>query len=123
MRAGDCFDDPDSLVSGESLELDEVLAVPCAEPHDNEVFAVFDLPDGESAPYPGDDVVYPLALAECVEHFHRYVGVAYRDSVLAVDPFTPTARSWTDRDDREIVCFLYSPDFRPLTGSKRGSFE
>ncbi len=123
MRVGDCFDDPDELVSGETLELDEVLAVPCAEPHDNEVFALFDLPDGESAPYPGDDFAYSLAFAECLERFHGYVGVAYRDSVLEVDPFTPTARSWQDRDDREIVCFLYNPDFRPLIGSKRGAFQ
>ena len=86
MRVGDCFDDPDELVSGETLELDEVLAVPCAEPHDNEVFALFDLPDGESAPYPGDDFVYSLYLPD-----YEFVEMAFPGRPLIVEITTYSA--------------------------------
>lgn len=123
MRVGDCFDDPDRLAAGELLELAEVPGVPCDEPHDNEVFAVFDLPDDEDSPYPGSDAIYTIGLEECLSYFQGYVGIAYKDSRLEIDPFTPTATSWNDKDDREIVCFLYDLTLAPLTGSMLASFE
>ena len=123
MRVGDCFDDPDSLVAGELLELGEVPGVPCDEPHDSEVFAVFELPDDEDSPYPGGNAIYSIGLEQCLSHFQGYVGIAYEDSRLELDPFTPTAESWNENDDRELVCFLYDLALAPLTGSMRTSFE
>ncbi len=42
MRVGDCFDDG-TVFAEENNEVDSVPGVPCSKPHDNEVYAVFDL--------------------------------------------------------------------------------
>ena len=60
MRVGDCFDDPDHLIAGELLELGEVPGVPCAEPHDNEVFAWNDNDDREIVCFLYDLTLAPL---------------------------------------------------------------
>lgn len=41
IRVGDCFDDAASV--GEETEVSGVRGVPCSQPHDNEVYAVFDV--------------------------------------------------------------------------------
>ena len=43
MRVGDCFDDTAELGMDEAGEVSSLPGVPCADPHDNEVFAVFDV--------------------------------------------------------------------------------
>ncbi|MDA3040977.1 MAG: hypothetical protein O3C27_15900 [Actinomycetota bacterium] len=49
MEVGDCFQVPiEDLVQS-------VEAVPCTEPHDAQVYAKFDMPDG---PYPGEPAIY-----------------------------------------------------------------
>ena len=41
IRMGDCFDNTRSLASDEAGEVSSLPGVPCSEPHDNEVYAVF----------------------------------------------------------------------------------
>src|SRR5687768_2718381 len=60
LRPGDCANG----VGQEEGEATEIDAVPCAEPHDGEVFATFDLPDGD---FPGDDETSTLAETGCGE--------------------------------------------------------
>ena len=54
--------------------------VPCSEPHDNEVFAVFDL---EMETFPGDEMSQ-IAFDACVERFR----VVRRHGLSVLDPGT-----------------------------------
>jgi len=114
FRTGDCFDDP----SGDQTEVAELSAVPCTEPHDNEIYFTFDLPDGD---FPGQDSIVSSASDACLgEVFSAYVGIAYDQSALDVFPVTPTETSWAG-GDRTVYCALYNLDLSKLTGSARGT--
>ena len=93
-----------------------MTAVPCSEPHDNEVYAVVDLAGGAEDSYPGDIAMYEIAIGECLGRFNLYVGISYLDSWLAADPILPRRSSWERDGDREVVCFLYNATLVPLTG-------
>lgn len=111
LERGTCFDDPTGTL------VEDVPIVDCAQPHDNEVFHLFDIEDGT---YPGDTLVTDVANDGCLQLFAIYVGSDYWASSLDFGYLTPTSQSW-EAGDREVVCFLYSMDLRPLTGSVRGT--
>jgi hypothetical protein len=113
MRVGDCFDDE----AFETTEISEVPAVPCSQPHDNEVYAVFDIV-GE---WPGEERVEELAYEGCFERFARAIGKTYEDSVIDFTTLYPTEGSWNQRDDREVICVGYHMEYDKLTGSIVGS--
>ncbi len=113
VRVGDCFDDE----AFESTEISEVPGVPCSEPHDNEVYATFDVP-GE---WPGEERIEELAYAGCHERFADAIGKSYEDSVIDYTTIYPSRGSWTQRDDREVVCVAYHMEFEKLTGTIIGS--
>lgn len=115
FEIGDCFDDPIGT------EVEDVPGVPCEQPHDNEIYAIFEheTPDID---WPGQDAMDEYSYFACVDRFDAYVGSDYVDSRLEVSFFTPLEDGW-DSGDHEIVCFLYDLDFNPLTGSMRGSGE
>lgn len=114
VQIGDCYDDP---ILGAD-EVTEVSAKPCDEPHDNEVFALFDVPLTE---YPGDEAITALADEGCLERFEAFVGAPYEESVIAVTHMTPSENSWRDVDDREVVCVVYHMDLEKLTGTVRNT--
>ena len=114
LQAGDCFNDPEAE---NTTRVEELQAVPCDEPHDNEVFHVFDLDDGD---FPGADEVKELGLAGCEPELEAYVGATAEEAGLAVVPVTPTEDSWNDLDDRTVICALYNADASKLTGSIEG---
>ncbi len=116
IRVGDCFNDDAS--DEETVEIFGVAGVPCDQPHDNEVYAVF---DSTLTEFPGSDEIAELAYAGCIDRFEGFVGRDYPSSQLDVLPMYPTAESWSQRDDREIVCALYDLDLAKLEGSMRGS--
>jgi hypothetical protein len=113
MSVGQCFDDQ------EAEEISSVPTVDCAEPHDNEVFALIDYTATDV--YPGQDAMTDLGTELCIDEFESYVGLSYPESDLAVFPITPTESSWNDQNDREIICALYALDLSKLTGSMRGA--
>ena len=115
LQAGDCFNDPET---GSTTAVTSLEAVPCEEPHDNEVFHVFDLDDGD---FPGADEVKQLGLEGCEPELEGYVGATAEDAGLAVVPVTPTDQSWNDTDDRTVLCALYNADGSEITGSLEGS--
>lgn len=111
LGVGDCFDDPDSF--------GEVSSVPvrdCSEPHDNEVYATFDV---TASDFPGESAVQEMADEGCVDRFQAYVGVDFFSSSLLISTLVPTDQSW-DTGDREILCFLFNQDFSKLNGSVKG---
>lgn len=113
---GDCFNDPEGVdLEAEGADLTSVGAVPCNEPHDNEVIHLFEVEDADE--FPGTDALTERA-EECVGPFEDYVGISYDESELEIFPFVPSAESW-EQGDREIVCAVYLPDEQKLTGTVR----
>lgn len=107
LGEGDCFDDPEV-----TEDIREVPRVPCDQPHDNEVFATFELEQGN---YPGGADVEQQALEGCTDRFPEEVVGRYGDTELVIGVLTPTVDGW-EAGDREVVCVLSSPDGL-LTGS------
>lgn len=110
FQIGDCFDDPENL----SDEISDVAAVPCSSEHDNEVYHLFDMPEGA---WPGDDAIDQAFADTCLPAFEAYVGTSYELSEFYIYPITPTEQSW-DQDDREVVCVLYD-ETGPMVGSAK----
>ncbi|MDA0256261.1 MAG: septum formation family protein, partial [Chloroflexi bacterium] len=119
VRLGDCFDDPPSIAEGEDIEVDSLVAVPCSEPHDNEVYALLDYPAGDDEPYPGTTALEEYGLGVCFSAFRSYVGRVYESSDLDFFSLTPRRDGWEQINDREIICALYEVDLGRLTGSMK----
>ncbi len=112
FEVGDCF----SEAGGDTVE--SLPIVSCDEEHDVEVYALYDLPDGD---FPGDDVVIESASEGCLERFDAYVGIAYAESVYDINTIFPTENTWNNLFDREIVCLLVRIDGLPNIGSAEGT--
>ena len=114
LRVGDCFDD-----DGASTDVAEVVAVnavPCSEPHDNEVFYLGALAEAD---YPGEDLVDSQVLAECLMVFDAFAGVPFEESMLDIARIFPSEANWSD-NDRGYVCIVYDVSRAKLEGSMRG---
>lgn len=121
VALGDCLEDsisaPEATPSeAAGEEVDAVQAVPCDQPHGSEVYALFDLPEGE---YPGDEAVTVAAEEGCLAEWDAFVGKPYEESVLDFFTFQPTQRSWDEGDDREVVCVIGDPEAAEVTGTLR----
>lgn len=114
LSAGDCFQDPSDASIEDGIR--ELPVVPCDTPHDNEVFAVVTLPDGD---FPGQEGLQSVAEEECVAAFEEYVGVPYDESDFVVFPIPPSSDSW-EQGDRELLCTLFL-EGEQTTGSAEGS--
>jgi hypothetical protein len=113
VLVGDCFDDGAVW----STEVTEVPGVPCSEPHDNEIYALFDI----SGDWPGDERVEELAFEGCHDRFAAAIGKSYEESVIDVGTMYPTQGSWKQRGDREVVCVAYHMEYEKLARSVLGS--
>jgi hypothetical protein len=111
LHPGDCMNDSDDT------EVSELPVVDCTSPHDFEAFSEFDLAGTD---YPGDDAVSEEAHGTCADEFEPFVGIAYDSSKLDVRFLAPTEESWSELDDRTVVCLLFDPA-GPLTGSAAGT--
>ena len=112
IRVGDCFDD-----AGAGDEFTSLPAVPCADAHDNEVYAVFDT---TLTSYPGEEQMWESAQAACLDRFEPFVGRDYESSSLDLFAMYPTDASWSQQNDREVVCAVYDMNGGKLEGSVRG---
>lgn len=115
MRVGDCFDDGSAFAS-DNPEIGSVPGVPCSKPHDNEVYAVFDV---SAASFPGDQMP-AMAQDACMERFEAFVGLDYESSSLDIASLYPSRDSWHQQNDREVICAVYDIDAKKLTGSMKG---
>ena len=117
LQVGDCFDDPADL---EDVVF-EVTAVPCSDPHDNEVYSVQSLATAFPRAFPGQDALWDYSYQVCSGSvFDSFVGTPYVESSLEVFSLTPSEESWED-GDREFVCALFRFDGEKLSGTARGS--
>ena len=114
LEMGDCFDDWEGATSNSvSEEITDVPIIDCSEPHDNEIYMMEELPDGD---YSGDAAMEEMAIGVCYDGFEEFVGTAYENSDLDFGWLSPTSDSWAE-GDREVICFVYEYDFDKLTGS------
>ncbi len=118
IQMGDCFDNTSALGQEEGGEVSSLPGVPCSEPHDNEVYAVFDV---DLASFPGDDQMGELAFEQCLERFPSFVGLEYESSALDITALYPSTESWRMQDDREVVCAVYDMNGGKLTGTAKDS--
>ena len=125
LEVGDCFDDPDDTEEGEdggiSYDAAEVAAIPCDQPHDNEVFLLknTELPGKD---FPGEEALEAEADKVCLAAFEAYVGKKYDESIYDYGHLTPTAETWAE-GDRELVCIVYHGQLEPLTKPVKGTAE
>ncbi len=95
-----------------------VVVIGCDEPHDREVYALFDLTGSE---FPGAEAVTQEGLEGCVARFADYVGTSFETSELDAFSLAPTAESW-ELGDRGVVCLtMLIGDDTQLAGSVRQS--
>jgi len=111
LKIGDCFNDTTSTT------VSELPVVPCADPHDNEIYFEVAMPEGE---FPGDDAVTAAADENCLAQFEAFAGIAYDASVLDYSYLTPTDGSWDNNGDRLIQCLIYDPSAQ-VQGTLRGA--
>lgn len=119
VRPSQCFLPPQQV----KAELTKVDRVACSQPHTQEVYAVVDYTaaDGQSpTDYPGDTALKQFADGVCAQRFASYVGIDYQDSSLFLTYLLPSARSWQQAHDRQVVCFVTTTG-RLLHSSVRGS--
>jgi DNA-binding SARP family transcriptional activator len=122
VEVGDCLNLPaaSDRRSG-SLSTDEtalsVWLVPCEQPHEREVFHLFELSVG---PYPGEAQVQAFAREQCTVRFEEYVGVAPERSGLYFVYVWPSRATW-GTGIRMGGCALFDAVGRDLTGSMVGT--
>lgn len=113
LAPGDCVT---GLVIGvsERIQIDAASVVRCDQPHDLEVFAVFDLAptafDTEGGAYPGQQRIVDAASAGCGEQLEQLGEVAESIGLISV---WPTPESWT-QGDRSVACAAYSVTGTPF---------
>jgi hypothetical protein len=114
VAVGMCIDEEELFGEDYFVSVD---VVDCAQPHYAELYSVFDVAVGELE-YPGDDEVWELADAGCVEDFGVYVGVSWEKSDFDYYYFYPSQENW-DVGDHEVMCLAVDINFEPYTGSVR----
>jgi hypothetical protein len=105
LETGMCIDG----VGDAEGRVDAFDVVDCGDPHDGEVFSIFDIDGGDDAEFPGPESVEDAAATGCEERFDRYVGISYQESRFQATFVAPTEATWGD-GDREVVCFAYVPE-------------
>jgi len=121
VKPGECFQAPGKV----RAELSSITRTPCDQPHSQEAYAIvaYQVPAGASPDvYPGNAALTNFAQGKCAQLFGSYVGVDYLDSKLFFTFLLPSARSWQQENDRNVVCFVTATDAilkASVKGSKR----
>jgi hypothetical protein len=110
IEVGDCV----GKVDGDSAQ--KLPLMPCEQAHFWEAYASSTL-DGTD--FPGTSQVNDLSDKACRAAFTGFVGIARDDSKYEVTFLTPTKESWTQAQDREVVCLVGSSSGN-ITGSLKG---
>jgi len=120
VQPGQCFTAPAQV----KAQLSNLNRIECTSPHSQESYALvaYTNPNGTtSSTYPGNDLLANFAQGACAQRFSSYVGVDYLDSSLFFTYLLPSARSWEQGDDRNVICFLTTTGSTTLDSSAKGS--
>ena len=109
LKAGDCV-----VENIAEKEYSRVEVAPCAKEHSSEIFATFELENGD---FPGDTKVDELAGQGCYDRFESFVGISYDDSKLDMTYLLPLKESWNV--DRGVACLVMSDGV--VTSSFKGA--
>jgi hypothetical protein len=110
LAVGHCVDN-----LRESDDLEGLPVLPCARPHEGEVFAIFELPAG---PFPGDEELGKQAQRECLKQFENYAPSSLADDKVELFYLHPSQLSWSS-GDRGVTCVATDPTAK-RTGSLKG---
>ena len=105
VKPGQCFQTPKDV----KAELAKLHKTPCTDAHTQEAYAVVRYVNSSGATpstYPGSDVLTTFAQGTCAQRYSGYVGVDYLDSTLYFTYLLPSARSWEQDSDRNVICFV-----------------
>ncbi|MDH4362663.1 MAG: septum formation family protein [Acidimicrobiia bacterium] len=114
IKVGDC------LAGGVTGEIESVDGVPCEEPHQSEVYYSFAIPEGDGT-FPGTEAVQDRADESCLGAFQGFVGIDFETSIYEISTITPTAESWAQLDDREVLCLIGQAEGTLSTGTAKGT--
>ena len=117
LKGGDCYNGATVPIEGH-IEITDVELVSCDDPHENEVYAIFELPDSS---WKGNDYVFEQAEIGCVARFEAFVGIEYELSTLYADVIYPLEKYWKEKDDREVRCSVTEKPAMKVSGSAKGS--
>ena len=107
INVGDCIQMPDAN------EVLSVEGVPCAEPHDAQIYAEYDLPAG---PFPGQAAIDEQSAQGCYDRWQAAVGTVYEDdTVLDFTFFNPLQEGW-ESGDHEVQCMIVRMDGSRMVG-------
>lgn len=110
VAVGDC-----RLEAASGLPEDAEV-VPCAEPHDEEVFHEVEMPDGAFS-----QEAIEAATLDCIgDPFTDFVGIPREESALGVYLIPPTEETWDQPDGRVVYCVLFDPA-GPVEGTLEGT--
>jgi hypothetical protein len=130
VKPGQCFTAPGTV----KVQLSSLAEVDCSKPHTQEAYAVVPYAATGAAAastgptaaraltssYPGEDVLTTFAQGACAQRYRGYVGVDYLDSKLFFTYLLPSARSWEQQADRNVLCFVTTTGTM-LTKSVKGT--
>jgi hypothetical protein len=114
LSLGECINEEqvDRYLAGS-----DYLVTSCNEPHDYEVYLVYEFPDGL---YPGDAAVQDELASMCLDEFETFVGRDFESSSLNYRYIGPGQTGWRS-GDRGGECLLVDVDGAKLTGTMRQS--
>ena len=118
LKVGNCYNGPHNLNPESAVDVTDVELVNCDEPHESEVYSIFELPDST---WPGYDYIENQAEMACISRFEAFVGVEYALSTLWIDYIYPSEKSWKKQDDRFVRCSVIEESYIKVSGSLRGS--
>jgi hypothetical protein len=108
VNVGDCIVDIPN-----SPRVLSVQKVSCDKPHEGEVYAVLNMPNG---PFPGQSKIDAYQ-NKCNPELQAYSPSAIQDPAIGVYVLYPTPETWS-QGDRAVTCIATSTDKR--TGSVKG---
>jgi hypothetical protein len=104
LKIGDCVQLPpeyEELAPTETTSIASMVAVPCTELHDAELYSMKTLNLSE---YPGEDALYGELSDFCVDDYLAYTGAEFdTSSPHGINPIIPLEEGWID-GDRVIQC-------------------
>lgn len=104
LQEGDCLIVEDVPDSNNLETTSDYGAVPCEDEHTGEVILVDDDFYSAAAEFPGEEAAFAQGQESCVSAIEDYTQTSFDDSPYDVITLVPTSASWTEIDDRELVC-------------------
>lgn len=109
LETGDCFDAiRQTEESGGNPELLDYRVKSCTDAHKFQATLVTQYPDADAKEYPGELVVSVYAEGVCLAAKSALNSTLNDTSSLSFNVIYPNSTSWTERNDRQIVCAVTS---------------